>query len=208
MKKILYWSFEGNEGTGKTTLSKKFAERCSATWTYEPNAETEVLKYLRHLGLNENDSITKYDRENALLANRIIHHHQTVIPLINMKHTVVTDRSFLSGMVYAKLKSYSFQEFFERSEISNVSLFPDAIIYVRNKERRIVKNVGDIYDNAPKEVHDRIDDIYDEALEFLQKNKYTKEIKIIEFDNDFNKTVDANLDSLVKDIKLICHKFN
>jgi hypothetical protein len=45
MGKTFYWVFEGNEGTGKSTLSKKFAERCNAVWTYEPNGETEELKF-------------------------------------------------------------------------------------------------------------------------------------------------------------------
>ena len=204
MKKILYWAFEGNEGTGKTTLSKKFAEKCSATWTYEPNAESSVLKCLRELALTENDSISNFDRENALLANRIIHQQQTVLPLMNNKHTVVSDRSFLSGMVYASLKSYSFEEFFKHSQEAHINLFPDVIIYVRNKEQRIVKNAGDIYDNASEEVHQLIDKAYEKALDFISSYKYTRHIEIIEFDNDFDKSVEENLEFLFKEAKKVC----
>jgi len=206
MGKILYWAFEGNEGTGKTTLSKKFAERCGAYWTYEPNGETDNLKFLRQLALNEDSKVPTYARETALLTNRIIHQYQHVAPLISNLSTIVSDRSFLSGMVYANLKSFSFDKFFEISRSLNIEIFPDVIIYCRNKERKIIKNKDDIYDNASEETLQKIDEIYEQALDFIRCHILTKNIHIIEFENDFKKSADKNLDLLIQQTKAVCSK--
>lgn len=204
MKKILYWAFEGNEGTGKTSLSKKFAERCGAVWTYEPNMETDELCFLKKLALNKNDKVSGYARECALLANRIIHQDNNIIPLLGNLNTIVSDRSFLSGMVYAKLKSLSFDTFMEMSKNLNISKYPDVIVFCRNKERKIVKNHADIYDHADQETLDKIDYYYEEALSYIQNKSDTKKISIIEFDNDFSKSLEFNLEKLVKEAAQVC----
>lgn len=201
MKKVLYWAFEGNEGTGKTSLSKRFSEKCGATWTYEPNGETEELLYLRKLALTKNERIDGHIRENLFISNRGIHHKNCVIPLLNNMNTVVTDRCFLSGLVYAKLQSLTFDQFFKLSELSNLFTYPDIIIYCTTEQRKIVKNEDDIYDNASEETLNKIDTIYEEALEYIKDKKYTKNIKIIKFEIDFSVSKKENLDKLFDKIK-------
>jgi len=104
-------------------------------------------------------------------------------------------------MVYAKLKTHTFDKFFELAKLSNILLYPDVIIYCTNKERRIVKNESDIYDHASNETLNRIDDLYEEAITYLEKCLFTKHIKVIKFENDFSKDVDTNLDILLKILK-------
>jgi len=205
VNKIRYWAFEGNEGTGKTVLSKSFAEICSATWTYEPNAETEDLKYLRELALDGSKPMTKYAREACLLANRSIHHKTMVKPLLNNLDTVVTDRSILSGMVYSKIETYDFDEWVALSEILHLNTLPDVIIYCTSNKRKMNNQKegrdNDIYDNASSDIIDRIDGIYEEALDFMSKHKLLKHIQIIRFENDFNHPVEDNLQRLIDQIK-------
>lgn len=202
---IRYWAFEGNEGTGKTVLSKSFAEMCNATWTYEPNAETEELKTLRELALNSSKNITKYARELCLLANRSIHHKIHVNPLISSKAAVVTDRSFLSGMVYAKIETYSFLEWMELARRVRIKTFPDIFIYCTSNKRKMnIQKEGrenDIYDNADASVIEKIDILFEEALDFLGTYKLTKHIPIIRFENDFNSQVEDNLIRLMEILK-------
>ncbi len=204
-KKILYWAFEGNEGTGKTVLSKAFAEQCNAVWTYEPNAETEELKTLRELALNKTKNVTKHSRELCLLANRSIHHKIHVKPILGGQTTVVTDRSILSGMVYAKLETYSFEEWIDLMVKANITTFPDMIIYCTSNKRKMVKDKegreNDIYDNADSKTISNIDNLFEEALDFISKNKITRNISVIRFENDFNKPVQDNLARLMEAIK-------
>jgi len=206
VNQIRYWAFEGNEGTGKTVMSKSFAEMCSAIWTYEPNAETEELKTLRELALNSNKQITESAREMCLLSNRSIHHKIHVNPILGCKDTIVTDRSILSGMVYARIKeTYSFEDWIDLSLKVGLKTFPDVIIYRTSNKRKMNKNKEgrehDIYDNAEDSVIDRIDVLYEEALAFLGTCKHTKNIPIIRFENDFNHPVEDNLTRLMKIIR-------
>jgi len=206
VNKIRYWAFEGNEGTGKTVLSKAFAEQCGAIWTYEPNAETEELRTLRELALDGSKTTTKYAREMCLLANRSIHHQVHVKPIIDCKETIITDRSVLSGMVYAKLETYSFDEWVDLvTRVHLTNTFPDVFVYCTSNKRKMNKNKegreNDIYDNADSSIIDKIDAIYEDALEFLKKCKITKNIPIIRFENDFNKPVEDNLVRLMEILK-------
>jgi len=206
VNKIRYWAFEGNEGTGKTVMSKAFAEQCSAIWTYEPNAETEELKTLRELALNSSKNITEHAREMCLLANRSIHHKLHVYPIVDCKDTIVTDRSVLSGMVYAKIaNTYNFEEWIELATMVNIKTFPDVFIYCTSNKRKMNKNKegreNDIYDNADDSVINKIDLLYEEALKFLQECKLTRHIPIVRFENDFNHPVEDNLLRLVGILK-------
>ena len=206
VNKIRYWAFEGNEGTGKTVLSKSFAEQCNAFWTYEPNAETEELKALRDLALNNSKNITKYARELCLLANRSIHHKMHINPLISSKETIVTDRSILSGMVYAKIETYDFDEWVNLAIKADITTFPDIFVYCTSNKRKMNKNKegrdNDIYDNADDSIIEKIDVLYEEALEFIQEYKHTKHIPILRFENDFNYPVEENLTRLLALLKV------
>jgi thymidylate kinase len=201
LKEIKYWAFEGSDGTGKTTLSKVFAEQCNSFWTYEPNAELEELKVLRQMALTDNAHLTPMARECLQLANRSIHQKINILPMLDNKVTVVTDRSFLSGMVYAKLNGISFENFISMQAINRISIYPDIIIYVLNKDRKIDKNEGDIYDHASEDTHKSIDNIYLEAIKYIGNHKITKHIPILKFENDFKKTPLENVFELVNQIK-------
>jgi thymidylate kinase len=201
MKKTKYWAFEGNEGVGKTKLSKAFAEKFDAFWTYEPNGETEDLRRLRDLALDNTKQMDKYAREYLLMANRAIHHHTCVKPLLDNMNMVISDRSILSGLVYAKIETYTFDKWMEVLQLANILNFPEVIVFCKNKRRKLKEDNNDIYDNASFETLDKIDSIYEEAIDYLKNRKNTKHIKILEFEISFNYTVDKNVDRLYKLIK-------
>jgi len=203
---IKYWAFEGNEGTGKTVLSKAFAKECGAAWTYEPNAETEELKTLRKLALTDNSNITKYAREMMMFANRSIHHNTHVSPILGNQHSLVTDRSFLSGMVYANIQTYTFKEWMALSLQAGILTLPNIIIYCISNNKKMNKNkIGrenDIYDNANNSIISKIDLIYEDALTYLKECQFTKHIPIIRFENNFNIPVESNIEKLLDILKV------
>ena len=142
MKKVTYWAFEGSDGIGKTVLSKSLAEEFDAFWTYEPNGETDELSHLRNTALDkDNKNINKYAREYALMLNRIIHHHTCVVPVLANMNTLISDRSILSGLVYAKLETFTFEKYMNLLQLSNILTFPDVIIYCKNKKKKLKKAI-------------------------------------------------------------------
>lgn len=201
MKSIRYWAFCGNEGTGKTLLSKAFSERLGAYWTYEPNGETEILKSLRSTALTQNPEMTVKAREMLMMANRSIHNKKLIELLIDNKNSIVTDRCFFSGMVYASLEAMSFNEWLDLFHIASIKYIPDVLIYVRNKDRKIDKENDNIYDHATDDILKKIDVCYEEGLKFIKEYKDTRNIRVLEYDNNFNLSVEENVELLLEIIR-------
>ena len=193
-----YFSIEGNEGSGKSVLSKKLAEKMGAVLTYEPNGETEILKTLRSQALTQNPEMTDMGRELLLLANRSIHNHNFIKPLIESNKIIITDRSFFSGLVYAKANDIPFFRWMSLYALSCIEYLPDTLIYITSNKRKIEKEVDNIYDHASDELLSKIDLSYKEGLEFIKQQPTFKNLKVIEFFNDFNISIDENVELLYK----------
>jgi len=193
-----YFSIEGNEGSGKSVLSKKLAEKMGAVLTYEPNGETEILKTLRSQALTQNPEMTDMGRELLLLANRSIHNHNFIKPLIESNKIIITDRSFFSGLVYAKANDIPFFRWMSLYALSCIEYLPDTLIYITSNKRKIEKEVDNIYVHASDELLSKIDLSYKEGLEFIKQQPTFKNLKVIEFFNDFNISIDENVELLYK----------
>lgn len=193
------FAFEGNEGSGKSVLSKLFAKKIDAFWTFEPNGETELLKNLRSLALTQNPEMTHRARELIMMANRSIHNREIIAPKIRDGAHIVSDRSFFSGMVYAKIEGMDFPEWFDLYQMAQIKFMPNILIYVRNKNRKIEKEEDNIYDHASEALFKRIDLLYEEGLWYLAR-RFPK-IKVIEHENNFQLTPEENLNELIKKLQ-------
>ena len=100
---------EGADGTGTTTQSKKLVEKLNASghktvWTCEPfkDGETEVLirSMLSQSSLSAED---KTALAKLFAKNRRIHLETFVKPHLEAGYHVVTDRYYLSSLVYQGL---------------------------------------------------------------------------------------------------------
>ena len=90
--------FEGIDGTGKTTLSKKLVEfllskGIKAVWTREPYSKPilEVLK---------GKELSPWAETHLFLADRDIHIGEFIKPYLEKGYTVVSDRYYLSTLAY------------------------------------------------------------------------------------------------------------
>lgn len=193
-----YIAFEGNEGSGKTTLSKKIAESLNAFWTYEPNGETEELKLLRKLTLSIKANITPISRELLLLANRNIQQNQILKPVFEKGLNIVTDRSFLSGLVYASISNVPFHKWEILAQQSEINYIPDVIVFCKSSIRKIDIEEDNKYDVAQEEILLEIDKTYLDALTYLKQSSKYKNIKVIHFYNDFSKSLEENCLKLLK----------
>jgi dTMP kinase len=90
--------FEGIDGSGKTTLSKKLAEfllskGIKTVWTKEPYSETirELLK---------TKDLSPWGETHLFLADRDLHLKELIKPYLEKGYTVISDRFYLSTLAY------------------------------------------------------------------------------------------------------------
>lgn len=100
MPRPLYIAFEGVEGCGKSTQSKRVAERLDAVHTREPGG-TKLGGMVRQILLSPDTGELEAMAEVLLFnADRVQHLHEVVLPALQSGQDVVTDRSYVSNCVY------------------------------------------------------------------------------------------------------------
>lgn len=191
MNKYKYFVFEGADGIGKTILSKNFAERIGAHWTCEPFNFDEETKYLRAKALTH--SIDPLTREYFLLANRSWGLPKVLKKL--QKKPLVSDRSFISGAVFAKMEGHSFQDWEKMAFpiINCVRNFNPTFILCKNKKFKNKDNPDDRYDSKPESFHVEVEKTFHEAFSYFLT-------PFIEFWIDFERSPQENLDRLLKEL--------
>ena len=201
-----YTVFEGNEGVGKTTLAKAFAREHRIEYTNEPNLHYPVCEILRNFCTRKNLTVTKSARELMLMASRSISLEHIVRPAIDRGESMVSDRSFLSGMVYARFENdwLDFEKWLMLARESHaIEILPDRIIYVKSTERKIdSQHADDKYDHLAPGMFGYIDKLFEEALEFVQtlRSWRGEPIQVIRFKNDFSVDEATNLRRLMREI--------
>lgn len=189
--------FEGGDGSGKTTLSKNYAAHIGADWQYEPYGQTEVTKTLRHICLDlafKEELSDCFAREYLMFANRSIS-LKDIKKKLDAGKDVVCDRSFVSGMVYAKVAAdTSFEEWHALGKRA-ITVFPDKIIHVTSNRMKLKKGNNDIYDTETDSFHERIRVTFSEALAFTS-DKFG--IQVLNFQNDMNLSSEENLNKLLE----------
>lgn len=193
-----YIAFEGRDGVGKTTLAKEFAKLTGSKYEYEPCGESFITSKLREFCLDSahRDEVNWKAREFMMLANRAIS-TKRVHDLLLKGEKVVSDRSLVSGMVYAKVASDMY--FDEWWDIGSKAFWtiPDQIIYVDIDKTSINKVKGDIYDDESDHFHSEIRKQFPLALDFFKENE---DLNYFIFKNDFSKTPRENAEKLLKEL--------
>lgn len=192
-----YITFEGTEGTGKTTLSKNLAKHMNAHWMMEPDVNDAVCKQLKQYCLDtQYESVTKSAREYMLLANRSILMQSVVNKLVRGEQ-VVSDRSFLSGMVYAKMEGFDFQKWWTAQKaLDCIPMFPDVCVLVTSDTYTPVKNENDRYDHRNEVFFKEVENCFEQAIDFV--NRSPVKTKFIGFRMNFDVTPKENLRQLLK----------
>lgn len=193
-----YIVVEGIDGTGKTTLSQELARIMNAHWTYEPYAESPVTQKLREFCLDASyhSECDGWAREYMMLANRII--STKIIKKTLSNQIVISDRSFISGAVYALAGSGIDIESWWEAGRRAINVFPDIVVNVTSNKQNIDKKPNDIYDNAGDDFHIKTKAIFPDVIEFFRgKIGFTN----IHFVNDFSLSAQENATNL---FRLIC----
>jgi len=202
-KKGFLLTFEGGEGTGKTTQIKKLdfllpADR-HIIYTREPGG-TQLGEDIRRL-TQEKQIKSSYAETLLFYAQRMEHNEIIIKPALEAKRVVVCDRYIDSTWAY-QLKNYQDKEdghkiaFLEELD----SVIPDLTIlfdiHPRIGLRRAIKRgIWNCYDEKPYAYHNKVRKAYLERAE-----QFPSRIKVIEVKN-------LNPDQIFEQVKKTLKKF-
>jgi len=132
MKNGFFISFEGGEGTGKSTQVKLLADRLSEQGnlvhvTREPGG-TDLSEKIRSI-LKTTSNIDSITEMLMLFAARREHFVKSICPLIKQGYIVLCDRFYDSSLVYQGiLKNISIEQIMQLKEMTLGNFEPDLTI--------------------------------------------------------------------------------
>lgn len=198
MKRFI--SFEGGEGSGKTTLIEMLTNELNQLGykivkTREPGG-SKIAEEIRNVILNIDNVDMDYMTEALLLAaSRRQHLAEVIIPALNDEKIVICDRYVDSSLAYqGYARGLGIKEVYEINKYATEGILPELTIYID-----VDPNIGlSRIKNNRREV-DRLDL---EKISFHQKVREGY-LEIAEMFSDRIKIVDGNrtAEEIYKDIK-------
>lgn len=185
-----YVIFEGADGVGKSTLAKNYAEYTGSKYTFEPFGHTDLTTALRRMALTK--SVPQLAREYLLLANRDLGYQDLDVWL--SEGNVVSDRSFVSGMVYAYMEGFSFEDWMRMSLpliVKNKTM--PIFVLCQNTDYKNKTNPEDRYDGRGEQFHNSVSENFKKAFKFLG-------ISPLCFNISFNQSREENLHRLLEEL--------
>ena len=188
----LFITFEGGEGSGKTTIAKLIKdylekEGYQVTLTREPGG-VDIAEKIRDVIVDVNN--TSMDKKTEALlyaASRRQHLVEKVLPVLEQDGIVICDRFIDSSLVYQGIaRGIGIDEVYEMNMFATENILPKRTIFFDIKPEQGLQRV---YSNKDREVN-RLDL---ESLDFHQK-LYDGYLTICEKYTDRIVKIDASLD--------------
>lgn len=190
MKKGLFITFEGNDGSGKSTISKMVYEALKENGypvmlTREPGGN-KIAEAIRDLILDpENTDMD--ERCEALLyaASRRQHLTQKVVPALHQGMIVLCDRFIDSSLAYQGVgREIGFDEVYQMNQFAIDSYMPDRTIFLKLSAEEGLKRIQDRsfkdrLDQESQAFHDRVSRGYEQVL-----TRFSDRIHIIDASQD------------------------
>jgi len=134
--KGIFITFEGNEGSGKTTVIQAIKEMLvssgvSVTLTREPGG-SKIAEQIRNIILDKNNVEMDAKTEALLLAAaRKQHLVEVVLPALKQNHIVLCDRYVDSSLAYqGYARGIGIEEVYEMNLFATDHLLPNLTIYI------------------------------------------------------------------------------
>ncbi|MBI5699916.1 dTMP kinase [Candidatus Saganbacteria bacterium] len=176
----MFITFEGGEGSGKSTHARLLSERLSAVLTHEPGG-TAVGKLIREALLNRESELEAMSEIFLFAADRVEHMEKVILPALHAKKIVISDR-FLDSTIAYQLAGRGLPEDLVRyvNWVSCRGTIPDLTFYldVPVKEgllRAQKRGAADRFEAEILAFHERVRDKY---LEIARDNP--ERVKVIE----------------------------
>jgi dTMP kinase len=170
----MFITFEGGEGTGKTTLIKEVARILSESYlvqtTREPGGSL-ITEAIRDIILNPKyDGITPYTEALLLAASRAQHLDEVILPALKENKIVLCDRyvdSSLAYQAFARNLGVDFILSINRYAVENL---PDLTFYIDldpkiGLERIANRTKYDRLDSETKDFHEHVRNGYLKLVE-------------------------------------------
>ncbi|MBM0637116.1 dTMP kinase [Campylobacter sp. VicNov18] len=174
----MYVVFEGIDCVGKSTqidlLKTSYKD---AIFTLEPGG-TDLGKYLRNILLNNTYKIHKRTELLLFLADRAQHFEEVLKP--NRDKLIISDRSFISGMAYAK--DFENDLLFILNGFALNQFFPQKVIFLKGDEKLIQERLDqkkiDHIEKRGIEYFLKVQEKLENVLDFLKQKLNIKILKL------------------------------
>lgn len=207
MKKGLFITLEGPDGSGKSTVAKLLHEYIDGlgilnAFTREPGG-TAIGEDIREI-LLDNDNYEMTSRTEALLyaAARAQHAEEKIQPLLDNDYIVLSDRYVLSSLAYQGYsRGLGIETIMEINEFAMGDTYPDLVLFFDVDpeialSRKYINREGDRLENEGKEFHNKTYEGYEKAIE-----KYSKNIVKIDANGTVEETLKNCIDVVMEHLK-------
>lgn len=164
---------EGLDGSGKSTAGKQLAEKLHSRLhkkvqlTHEPNKDYCGGDYIRAVLAKKITEFHPRVLPLSFAANRLDHCARLVQPCLDAGQMVISDRYYLSSLVYQSSEDFPFEKVME---VNEKALKPDLIFFLNVSNEVCYERMS--IRNEPEELFEsRLDDYrkkYISAIEFLR----------------------------------------
>ena len=207
MKKGLFITLEGPDGSGKSTVAKLLHEYIDGlgilnAFTREPGG-TAIGENIREI-LLDNDNYEMTSRTEALLyaAARAQHAEEKIQPLLDNDYIVLSDRYVLSSLAYqGHSRGLGIETVMEINEFAMGDTYPDLVLFFDVDpeialSRKYINREGDRLENEGKEFHNKTYEGYKKAIE-----KYSNNIVKIDANGTVEETLKNCIDVVMEHLK-------
>lgn len=200
MKNSLFITFEGPDGSGKTTVSKEVVSRLQnagydVMYTREPGGSV-IAEKIRNVILDPDN--TEMDaRTEALLyaAARRQHLAEIVLPALSRGTTVISDRFVDSSLAYQGCgRQIGIDEVYTLNLFATGGRMPDKTVFLNVSPEEGLRRIGnrsflDRLDQESIEFHHRVAEGYQQVIE-----KYHDRITVVDAERPLEEVVQTCCD--------------
>ena len=200
-------TFEGPDGSGKTTISTEVQKRLTAAgydaiYTREPGG-IDIAEQIRRVILDPKN-VNMDAKTEALLyaASRRQHLIEKVLPALEKGRIVICDRFIDSSLAYqGYARGLGIEEVFRINEFAIEGHFPDATVYLNLAYEEGLKRIEtrafkDRLDLETTNFHKLVSKGYEEVLK-----KYKHRMKIVDASQDIEHVLNDSMNYVLELIK-------
>ena len=204
MSRGLFITFEGNDGSGKTTISELVFKQLtqkgfSCILTREPGG-IDIAEQIRHIILDPANSAMDA-RTEALLyaASRRQHLVERVIPALDEGKIVICDRFIDSSLAYQGMgRQIGMEEIFQMNQFATEGLMPDATIFLEvseavSRQRLAQRGSLDRMDQESEAFHQRV-----RRGDALVRQRYSERMRVIDADQELEQVLQAAMRAVME----------